>query len=276
MGLWQVAIVGGLGVAMSIYFTAYFSDAHLNPAVTLAFAIVRFRSFHWWKVFPYMVAQLLGGILAGALLLGTYGLAVVSFEAENNITRGEPGSQLSAMIFGEYFPNPAVYSHDRPGSLSIVPPTVALFVEAWCTTILVFTIFALTDKHNTSVGRDHVLFPLLIGLTVAMLVSIYAPLTQAGFNPARDFGPRLVSAIAGWGSMAIPGPRSGFWVYILGPFLGGPIGGAVYDLVVANVAKFARTEFRPLYHRPQQQTLRANDEQPSSPETVALLQESQV
>ena len=264
-------MVNGLGVALSIYCTGYFSDAHLNPAVTLAFAIVRFRSFPWWKIFPYMVAQLLGGILAGALLLGTYGAAIANFEVQRNITRGEPGSQLSAMVFGEYFPNPAVYNHDRPDSLSVASPAVALFVEALGTAVLVFTIFALTDKHNTSVGRDHTLVPLLIGFTVAMLISLYAPLTQAGFNPARDFGPRLVSAMAGWGPVAIPGPRNGFWVYILGPFLGGPFGGAVYDLVVANVARFARTEYRPLYQ--QGQTLNVTDGQPKP---VNQLQDSQV
>ncbi len=52
----------------------------------------------------------------------------------------------------------------------------------------------------------------LIGLTVAMLISVLAPLTQAGLNPARDFGPRLVALWAGWDSVAIPGPRNGFWV----------------------------------------------------------------
>ena len=237
-------MVIGLGVAMSIYVTSSFSDAHLNPAVTLAFAVVRFRTFSWWKVLPYMLAQLLGGVVAGALLLATYGQAIVNFEVENNITRGTHGSQLSAMLFGEYFPNPAVYSHDNPTSLSVASPAVATFVEGWGTSILVFTIFSLTDKYNTSVGPDRGLVPLLIGFTVAMLISLYAPITQAGFNPARDFGPRLVAAMAGWGKVAVPGPRGGFWVYIVGPLIGGPVGGAVYDLVVANVARHARTEYR--------------------------------
>ena len=252
-GLWQVTIVSGLGAALSIYLTAYFSDAHINPAVTLAFAIVRFRSFPWWKIFPYMVAQLLGGILAGALLLGTYGAAIANFEVQRNITRGEPGSQLSAMVFGEYFPNPAVFSHDIPSNLSVMTLVGAFFVEAWGTAVLVFIIFAVTDKNNSAVGKDNGLVPLLIGLTVAFLLSLYAPLTQAGLNPARDFGPRLVSAMAGWGVVAIPGPRNGFWLYILAPFLGGPIGGAMHDLVVANIAKFARTEYQPSQEQKQEE-----------------------
>lgn len=67
---------------------------------------------------------------------------------------------------------------------------------------------------------------------MAVLISLYAPLNQAGFNPARDFGPRIVAAFAGWGEVAIPGPQGGFWTYILGPLFGAPIGGAVYDFVI--------------------------------------------
>jgi glycerol uptake facilitator-like aquaporin len=65
-----------------------------------------------------------------------------------------------------------------------------------------------------------------------VLISLFAPITQAGWNPARDFGPRVVAFLAGWGDIAIPGPRNGFWVYIVGPLVGGPIGAAVYDLAL--------------------------------------------
>ena len=74
--------------------------------------------------------------------------------------------------------------------------------------------------------------PFFIGFTVAVLISLYAPLNQAGFNPARDFGPRLASVVLGWGTVAIPGPRYGFWTYILGPMFGAPIGGAVHDFLL--------------------------------------------
>jgi glycerol uptake facilitator protein len=58
---------------------------------------------------------------------------------------------------------------------------------------------------------------------------VFAPITQAGWNPARDFGPRLVALLAGYGEIAIPGPQSGFWIYIVGPLIGGPIGGLLYE-----------------------------------------------
>ena len=66
--------------------------------------------------------------------------------------------------------------------------------------------------------------PLAIGAAVGALLALYAPITQAGWNPARDFGPRLVAACSGWRHVAIPGPRNGFWIYIVGPLIGGPIG----------------------------------------------------
>lgn len=62
--------------------------------------------------------------------------------------------------------------------------------------------------------------PALIGSTIGAVMTLYIPLTEAGLNPARDFGPRLIAWLAGWDSIAIPGPRNGFWVYIAGPFIG--------------------------------------------------------
>jgi glycerol uptake facilitator protein len=69
---------------------------------------------------------------------------------------------------------------------------------------------------------------------VAALISIAAPLTQACFNPARDFGPRLFTFLAGWGTAAMPGPNgSGFiTVYILSPIVGAVVGGGVWEYVL--------------------------------------------
>lgn len=235
-GLWQVAVISGLGVALSIYLSGHISDAHLNPAVTVAFAVLRFRQFSWKKIAVYIVAQMLGGFAAGAVLFGTYHNAIEAFEAEHGIERGANGSELSAMVFGEYFPNPALFPDDD----GITSPVAALFIEGWATAVLVFVIFSLTDPQNTTVGSGQrkVPVPILIGATVMILISLYGPLTQAGLNPARDFGPRAFAAMAGWGHIAIPGPRYGFWVYILGPLVGGVAGGALYDLGAAKAMQF--------------------------------------
>lgn len=236
-GLWQVAVLIAIGLGIAIYISAHISDAHLNPAVTLAFALVRFRVFSWKKIPVYIVAQMLGGFVAAAIMFGFYHEAVEAFEDTSGIERGKDGSERSAMIFGEYFPNPA--ATDDNGIISMVE---AFFIEAWGTAILVFVIFALTDSRNTTVGsgNNKVAVPLLIGLTLGFLVAMYGSLTQGGYNPARDFGPRLFAVMAGWGKIAIPGPRNGFWVYIVAPLIGGPIGGALHDLGVANITRLKR------------------------------------
>ena len=84
-----------------------------------------------------------------------------------------------------------------------------------------FLIFALTEGCN--VGRpDDGLAPLFIGMTVAAIICVVAPLTQAGLNPARDLGPRLFAWLAGWGDAAFPDDRYGFIViYVLAPLLVG-------------------------------------------------------
>ena len=84
-------------------------------------------------------------------------------------------------------------------------------------------------------GRpSEVLAPVFIGGTLSALIAITAPLTQTGINPARDFGPRLVAYLAGWGAIAIPGLQGGFfWVYILAPLLGGALAAACFRFVIA-------------------------------------------
>ena len=74
--------------------------------------------------------------------------------------------------------------------------------------------------------------PFFVGFTVALLISLFAPITQAGWNPARDFGPRVVALLDGFGDIAIPGPRGGFWIYIAGPLVGGVVGGLLYERLV--------------------------------------------
>jgi hypothetical protein len=70
-----------------------------------------------------------------------------------------------------------------------------------------------------------------IGLTVTLLISLVGPLTMACFNPARDFGPRVFSALAGWGNVPFQVNGAGWWaVYLVAPLLGGLVGGGIYSV----------------------------------------------
>jgi glycerol uptake facilitator protein len=229
-GLWQVAVVWGFGVTVSIYCSAALSGAHLNPAVSLAFAVLRPHSFPAGRLLPYCLAQLSGAVGAGLVVWAVFAPFLARFEAKEGLTRGLPGSERAAMIFGEYFPNPAVFG-TGPDAAALVSPLAAMLVEALGTAILVLVIFSLTDPENGA-APDPTLVPFFVGFTVAVLISLFAPITQAGWNPARDFGPRLVAVLAGFGTVAIPGPHGGFWVYIVGPLLGGLAGGLTYERLV--------------------------------------------
>ncbi|MXZ02861.1 MAG: aquaporin, partial [Chloroflexi bacterium] len=197
------------------------------PAVSLAFAIFRRDQFPVNRLFAYWGAQLIGAVIAGVVVLILFNPFIDRFEMENGIVRGELGSQRSAMAFGEYFPNPGMFD----SAAFSVSPLHAFAVEAFGTAILAFVIFALTERRNAGIPTNGMV-PFFIGFTVAALISLFAPITQAGWNPARDFGPRIVSWLAGWGDIAIPGPEGGFWVYILGPLIGAPLGALLFKLVI--------------------------------------------
>jgi glycerol uptake facilitator protein len=230
-GVWQVAIVWGIAISLAIYATSAVSGAHINPAITLAFAA--FRGFPLRKVPAYLLSQLAGAFAAAATLYGLFCTLITRFEAARGIVRGAAGSQLSAMIYGEYFPHPADVGTTAE-ALATVTHTQAMLAEVLGTAFLAFFIFAVTDRVNRN-RPTGTLFAPFIGLAVTIIICIIAPLTQGALNPARDFGPRLFAFLAAWKSIAIPGPRGGFFtVYILAPILGGLLGAGLYKYVLCS------------------------------------------
>jgi len=238
VGVFQVAMVWGLGIATAIYLTAALSGAHLNPAVTISLAV--FGGFPKRRVAGYVAAQMAGAFLAAAVLSTIYGGAIAAFEAKNGIVRGTTGSEASAMVFGEYFPNP----QGKPlaeADAAAMPMWRAFMAEAVGTALLLLTIFGTTDTNNKD--RPQILTAATIGLTVTMLISLLGPLTMACFNPARDLGPRLFSSLAGWGT--VPFTANGWgWltVYIVAPILGGLLGGGVYRTLLQGNYRTSRHE----------------------------------
>ncbi len=235
-GLWQVAIVWGVAIMLAAYSVGGVSGAHINPAMTLALAL--WRGFPKSRIMPYLGGQFAGAFLAAMSLFVLFGPHLTAKEQAKGVVRGEPGSIVTAMCYGEYFPNPGSlasgsepYSSAKHDELRThVPFSVAFAAELLGTLILGFVVFALTDERNH--GRPASgLAPVFIGLAVAVLISVLAPLTQACFNPARDFGPRLFASMAGWGRIALPGFEETGWltVYIVAPIIGAAAGGGVYE-----------------------------------------------
>ena len=238
-GLWQVAIVWGVAIMLAIYAVGAVSGAHINPAMTIASMI--WRGFPKSRVIPYIVAQVAGAFVAAAALFVLFEPHIAAREAAKGVTRGEAGSEMTAMCYGEYFPAPGSigagegpYSPEAHLQLkSLMSPSRAFFAELLGTAILAFVVFAATDSRNPGAPLSSNA-PVFIGLTVSVLISVIAPLTQACFNPARDFGPRLFASLAGWGSIALPGLQdlSWLWVYIVAPIFGAVVGAGVYDFLV--------------------------------------------
>ncbi len=233
-GLWQVAVVWAVGVSVAIYTVAGLSGAHINPAITLAAAL--YDRFPWPRVLPYWIAQTAGAACASLVLYGMFAEAIIEFERHHGLLRGGPGSELSAMVFGEYFPNPALYGTAEE-AWRVVSPAAAFFAEMVGTAMLAFIVWSVTNVRNPA-RPGAAAAAVVIGVGVAAIISVIAPLTQAALNPARDLGPRLVSYFLGWGEIAIPGPRGGWLtVYVLGPLVGGVIGAGLYRIVAWHLPR---------------------------------------
>ncbi|MCE5226373.1 MAG: aquaporin family protein [Porphyromonadaceae bacterium] len=225
--IFQIGIVWGIGVMLAIYLTRHLSCAHLNPAVSVAMVISKRMVAR--KLPVYLSAQFLGAFLAGLVILMLFSPSIEVYESSHGIVRGTAASVETAKMFGEFYAN--------PGSKAVVSMPLAMGAEAFGTFLLLLLIFALTEGCN--VGRpSDTAAPVFIGLTVTSIICLLAPLTQAGLNPARDFGPRLVAWLAGWGSAAFPDNSGGFFfVYMLAPVAGGAVASLFFLYVIEPLMK---------------------------------------
>ena len=211
----SINIGWGLAVTMGIYVAGGVSGAHLNPAVTLALAA--HRNFPWAKVLPYCLAQLAGAFVASAVVYVTYAEALANFDGG---IRQVTGDLATAGIWATY-PQPF---------LSVVPG--GLVDQIVGTALLVGCIFALTDQRNTA--PDARIAPILVGSVVLLIGMTFGYNSGYAINPARDFGPRLFTALAGWGPDVFRTAGHWWWVPIVGPCVGGVIGGYAYDFYVGH------------------------------------------
>lgn len=225
-GDWSLITWGwAMAVAFGVYVAGGVSGAHINPAITLAFAVR--RRFPWPKVVPYWIAQVAGSFVGAALVYGVYHDAINTFDHAMKGPKTNGHTLATFSIFGTF---PAPYFHG--GSWG---PLVDQIVG---TAFLVMFVAAVIDLRNTAVKAN--LGPLVIGFAVAAIGMSYGANAGYAINPARDFGPRLFTWVAGWQDLALPGTLAGsfsdyFWIPIVGPLVGGVVGVLVYDLFIGDV-----------------------------------------
>jgi glycerol uptake facilitator protein len=205
-GYTNITLGWALGVTFGVYASARISGAHLNPAVTLALAV--FRGFPWRKVVPYTIAQCVGGF-AGA--------AVVFFNYREAFHRFDPGLEKTAGLFTTFPAFPDVMS-------------AGFFDQVLGTALLLFLIFAISDSRNVIVPAY--LSPIAVGLIVLAIGVSFGKLHGYAINPARDFGPRLFTVLAGFRNNGLTDHTGVWWIPIAGPLAGGLLGGGLYDLLV--------------------------------------------
>lgn len=210
----SINLAWGLAVTMGVYVSAGVSGAHLNPAVTVALAV--WRGFPWSKVGPYVAGQMAGAFVASAVVYLTYYDALNHFDGG---VRQVTGALGTAGIWATY-PQPW---------LSTVGGLIDQIVG---TAVLIMVIFALGDAKNVAPQSN--LGPVVVGFLVMVIGMAYGLNAGYAINPARDFGPRLFTALAGWGGEVFNAGNGWWWVPIAGPLIGGPIGGLVYDLCIGK------------------------------------------
>ena len=220
-GDWLLITWGwAMAVTMAVYVAGGVSGAHINPAVSVAFAVK--GDFPWAKVLPYAGAQIAGAFAGAALAYADYAPAIDMWNGAHRVlSRADPAGMTTFSIFATF---PAAYYGSNP-----LGP---LFDQIVGTFFLLLFVLAIIDSMNTAVKAN--LAPFMVGMAVAAIGMSFG--TGAGYaiNPARDFGPRLFCWLMGWGANAFPGPHGYWWVPIVGPLIGATLGVVLYRFFIAD------------------------------------------
>jgi aquaporin Z len=192
IGFLGVAFAFGLTLLTMAFAIGNISGCHINPAVTIG--LWTGRRFPGSEVIPYIVAQVIGGIIASTILYV--------------IASGAPGFDLSHGFAANG------YGAHSPGGYPLASAFIAEFV---LTFMFILVILGSTDKR-VAIGFA----PIPIGLMLTLIHLIDIPITNASVNPARSTGPALF--VGGWALAQL-------WLFWVAPMIGGGVSGIVYDLI---------------------------------------------
>lgn len=190
-GFGFVGLSFAVGIAVAIYAFGPVSGAHINPTVTIVLAII--RRFPWKDVLPYVAAQLVGGVLAGLLILAFV---------------GTQASDLGSVGLTELADGVSWWQ-------GIVAEIVGTF-------ILITAIMAMAIDTRGNVAWAG----WIIGLAVAAAVFVVGPVSGASLNLQRTFGPYLANTLAGGDT-----PWAQLPLYLVGPVIGGLLAALAYEWI---------------------------------------------
>ncbi|XP_074895642.1 aquaporin-10 [Buteo buteo] len=206
-------LAGALAVMVAVYMAGGVSGAHLNPAFSLAMCLL--EQFPWWKLPIFVAVQTSGAFISAGAVYALYYDAIQHY---SNGTLTTSGPWETASIFATY---PADYLSLSNGFLDQVMGTALLIVG----------ILAILDTRNKGVPKG--LEPVAVALLVFSIEVSMGSNCGCPMNPARDFGPRLFTYIAGWGAEVFSRGNGWWWVPVVAPLLGAALGSALYQLLVA-------------------------------------------
>ncbi|XP_003226414.1 aquaporin-3 [Anolis carolinensis] len=207
-----VNLAFGFAVTLAILIAGQVSGAHLNPAVTFAMCFMAREP--WIKLPIYALAQTLGAFLGAGIVYGLYFDAIWAHAGDQLLVAGPNGT---AGIFATY---PSEHLHSVNGFFDQFIGTAALLV----------CVLAIVDPNNNPVPKGLEAFT--IGFVILVIGLSMGFNSGYAVNPARDFGPRLFTAIAGWGSEVFTVGGNWWWIPIVAPFLGAIAGVLVYQLMI--------------------------------------------
>ncbi|KAJ7357531.1 hypothetical protein OS493_024336 [Desmophyllum pertusum] len=204
----QSTLVGELVSHLVVTGLAGFLALTMNPAVTLAFAVV--RRIPWRKVPVYWAAQMLEHSWLRLVFMEFYYDALNAFDGGVRQILGQKARQGS----GLRYPQPYLSIWSGFGD------------QVFGTALLVGCVFAIIDKNNNSPDKGAT--PVMIGLVVFVIGATFGFNCGYAINPARDLGPRIFTAMAGWGGGVFTAGNNWSWVPVVGCFLGGILGALSY------------------------------------------------
>lgn len=201
IGLLGVSLAFGLTVLTGAYAFGHVSGGHFNPAVTLG--LVAGRRFEARDALPYVLAQLVGAMVAAGVLwviaLGAKGMTADALAASGFASNG--------------------YGDHSPGGYALL---ACLIAEIVLTAVFLFVIMGATDRRATAPVAG-----VAIGLCLTLIHLVSIPVTNTSVNPARSTGPAIMTALGGesW-------PLEQLWLFWLAPIVGAVIAGLAYDFVL--------------------------------------------